>query len=387
MKHLFLSLVLVCTVLTSCKAKYPDLNDGIYAEIITNKGTMLAELYYQQTPATVASFVSLAEGTSTMVDSMYKGKPFYNGLTFHRVVDNFVIQGGDPDGNGLGGPGYKFHTEPVKELKHDTLGVLSMANSGGFSTNGSQFFITEAALPHLDSFDNQGNPKNCDSPRVSCHTVFGQLIQGHDVLKTITDVEKVGDPRQGKTKEEIVMQEVNIIRVGKEAKGWDAPAVFQKELEKLEAIEKQRAKKIQKIANEFAKQKKQAEKLKSGLEIYYQKKGDGEKPALGSRVLVNYAGYFQNGEVFDTNIEAVAENQSKVQEYLARGTRFEPSNMLYSNEAALIGGFKEGLQQLNVGDKATLFIPYYLGYGERDYGPIPGKSDLIFEVEIVGKAE
>ena len=161
---------------TSCNdnGKYSHLDNGLYAEIITSKDTMVAKLFFDKVPLTVANFVALAEGTHPMVSDQYKGKKFYNGLIFHRVMDNFMIQGGDPDGNGRGGPGYKFGSEFDNTLKHDKPGVLSMANSGGLNTNGSQFFITDAPTPWLDGFDANGNLKNCGTSGVSCHSVFGR---------------------------------------------------------------------------------------------------------------------------------------------------------------------------------------------------------------------
>ena len=123
-KSLFV--ILITISLSSCKAQYPDLEDGIYAEIITTKGVMLAKLDYKKVPITVANFVSLAEGTNTMVKEEYKKKKYYNGLIFHRVIDKFMIQGGDPTGTGSGNPGYKFNGEFHPDLKHDKAGVLSM---------------------------------------------------------------------------------------------------------------------------------------------------------------------------------------------------------------------------------------------------------------------
>ena len=176
-------------VMTSCKAQYPDLEDGLYAEIITNKGTMIAKLYYDKVPVTVANFVALAEGNHPMVSDEFKGKPYYDSITFHRVMDKFMIQGGDHTATGRGNPGYRFAADFDPELKHDKGGILSMANSGGFNTNGSQFFITEVPYPSLNAFDNEGNLKPCDQPRVSCHSVFGELVQGIEVQDSISNVE------------------------------------------------------------------------------------------------------------------------------------------------------------------------------------------------------
>src|SRR5690606_18053432 len=190
----FFALFMLLTA-AACQDKYPDLEDGLYAEIITNKGTMVLELEYEKAPITVANFVSLAEGTNTLVDSTYKGKKYYNGLTFHRIIDEFMIQGGDPTGTGSGSPGYKFNNEISDSLRHDRVGTLSMANSGP-NTNGSQFFITEKETTFLDGGYN----------------VFGYIVVGEDVLHTLAGVEttKPGD----KPVNPVIMEEVNIIRKG-----------------------------------------------------------------------------------------------------------------------------------------------------------------------------
>ena len=194
---IFKTLLTLCVLtlfigVTSCQEeKYSDLGDGVFAEIVTNKGTMVAKLNYEKTPVTVANFVALAEGTHPMVDSTFKGKPYFNGIIFHRVMDKFMIQGGDPTGTGTGGPGYKFGDEFDESLKHDKPGILSMANSGP-ATNGSQFFITEGPTAHLDNR----------------HTVFGELVLGLDVQDSISNV--AVEPRSNKPLDSIVMEEVNI---------------------------------------------------------------------------------------------------------------------------------------------------------------------------------
>ena len=382
MKKLSLVLFTLMLAFVACDDKYPDLEDGMYAAIQTDKGTMLAQLYFDKTPATVASFVSLAEGNSKAVDSAYKGKPFYDGLTFHRIIKDFMIQGGDPEGTGSGGPGYKFFDELRPDLRHDTTGILSMANSG-FGTNGSQFFITDAATPHLDGYDLAGTLKDCENPRVSCHTVFGRLIKGFDVLDSISEVE-MENPQMGRPKTPVNIQKITIIRKGNAAKKFDAPAVFDKELaqkaEEDRAAAEAKAEKLKAVTAKFDEQRAKADTLESGLAMYFQKKGDGPKPKLGQTVLVDYAGYFSDGELFDTSIKEVADEFEK--QTRPEG-QYECIEVAYSPDARMIAGFKEGVQQMKVGDKATLFIPYHLAYGERGYAVIPPKADLIFEIEIV----
>lgn len=190
----FMLIVLMTITATAQKNQYKDMEDGLYAEIKTNKGVILLKLEYQATPLTVANFVGLAEG-DIKNDAKPLGTPFYDGLIFHRVIPNFMIQGGDPLGSGMGGPGYKFKDEIVDTLKHNGPGILSMANAGK-ATNGSQFFITHVATPWLDGK----------------HTVFGHVVTGQDVVNAIVNGDKI--------------ETVTIIRIGKDAKKFDAAKTF-----------------------------------------------------------------------------------------------------------------------------------------------------------------
>ncbi len=187
--------VLISLSATAQKNKYKDMEDGLYAEMKTNKGIILLKLEFEATPLTVANFVGLAEG-DIKNDAKPLGTPFYDGLIFHRVIPNFMIQGGDPLGSGMGGPGYKFKDEIVDTLKHTGPGILSMANAGK-GTNGSQFFITHVATPWLDGK----------------HTVFGHVIEGMDVVNAIGNGDKI--------------ETLTIIRVGKDAKKFDAAKTFE----------------------------------------------------------------------------------------------------------------------------------------------------------------
>jgi len=385
MKKTHMLLIVALLSLLSCNDKYPDLKDGIYAEIITDKGTIVTELFYEDAPATVANFVALAEGTHPMVDSVYANKPYYNGLKFHRVIKDFMIQGGDPLGTGTGGPGYKFHDELTPTRRHDTVGILSMANSGA-NTNGSQFFITHKATPHLDGFDRIGGRKRCgqrdrNNRPISCHTVWGKTVIGFDVIDAIAGVEMV-DPRAGKTKEDVIMQEVNIIRKGKAAKNFDAPATFTKDLDKY-------TNRYAEFTKRFGEKEGKAETLPSGLKVYWDKKAEGQKPAIGDSIDVKYAGFFrETGELFDTSIEDVARSQDKFDQARMDAIGYNPLGTLYSPDASLIPGFKEGIQLMSIGDKVTLFIPSHLGYGPSGFpGFIPPNSDLVFELELVGVRE
>jgi len=364
MKLIKISILILILGLVSCKStKYPDLDKGLYADIETDKGDILIKLEFEDVPVTVANFVSLAEGTNPYVADEYKGKPFYDGLKFHRVVKDFVIQGGDPRGNGSGGPGYVFEDEfPVDDdgnllLSHNGPGVVSMANSGA-DANGSQFFITFKETKWLDGR----------------HTVFGHVVSGQDVVNKI--------------EKDDVIKAVKIIRVGKEAKKFDAKAVFTQYFKKLEEEKKKQEAEKEKIKAKIITYVKdnesKAKVLPSGLKIITIKKGNGVKPKTGVKVPVNYEGYFTTGDLFDTNVKETAKSFGKYNSKRDQMGGYAPIPMKYGPDAQLIAGFKEGLQQMNYGDKVLLIIPSYLAYGEQgSRGVIPPNTDLWFVLEIV----
>jgi len=312
------------------------LPEGLYAKIKTNKGEILANLEYEKAPGTVANFVALAEGTHPEVADAHKDKKYYDGLTFHRVIDNFMIQGGDPTGTGSGGPGYKFDDEIHPDLKHDSAGVLSMANAGP-GTNGSQFFITHEATPWLDGK----------------HTIFGKVVEGQDVVNKIAQGDKI--------------ENVEIVRVGDKAKDFKAPEAFTA-FNNAKAEREQKAKEaaeaaLNKLAEGF-------EQTKSGLRFKItHKSNSGKKPHKGKNVAVHYVGKLADGTVFDNSY--------------GRGEPIEfPIGVGY-----VIPGWDEGIQLLEEGDKATFVIPSYLAYGEAGAGGvIPPNANLVFDVELV-KAE
>lgn len=366
--------------------KYPDLEDGLYAEIITNNGTMVTELYFKKTPVTVANFVALAEGNHPMVEEKFKGKKFYNGLTFHRVMDDFMIQGGDPEGTGSGNPGYKFGDEFDPELRHDKPGILSMANSGP-NSNGSQFFIIETPQPHLNDV----------------HSVFGELVIGMDVLDSISNVVTA---ERNKPVDEVVMQEVNIIRKGSDAKNFDAPKVFSEELPLLEERQRkireearlkmeEERKAMEAINAEVAVGKKeilddykeQGKTLPSGLIVYYLEEGDGPKPNEGQTALVDYEGYFSDGRLFDTSSEALAEEHGIVSDMKQNSNMYRPMPVTISASRPMVPGLKEAFSMLRVGDKAYFYIPSHLAYGEQGAGSIGPNTDLVFIFEMLEIAE
>ncbi|VXC21221.1 Peptidylprolyl isomerase [Flavobacterium sp. 9AF] len=343
-------------------------NEGLFAEITTSKGKILLQLEFEKTPITVANFVSLAEGKNSFVKEELKGKPFYNGLKFHRVIANFMIQGGDPQGTGAGDPGYKFVDEIVTELKHDKAGILSMANAGP-GTNGSQFFITHKETPWLDGK----------------HTVFGHVIQGQEVVDAIAQNDAI--------------EKITIIRNGKLAKKFKAEKVFEtymKEKEEKDKIEAQKKKefeaKLQQTITDkkvyFESKNKEAVLLPSGLKYIITQKGNGIKPADGSQVYIHYAGYFEDGKLFDSSYEEVSKAYGKFDQNRANQNGYLPFPFQYGNKGGLIPGFLEGVNNMNLGDKVLLFIPSELGYGKTGAGGvIPPNTNLIFEVELLEKQQ
>ena len=378
-KALGLLLLMLLVSATACKDKYPDLEDGLYAEIITNKGTMVLRLESEKAPITVANFVSLAEGTNTLVDSMHIGKKYYNGLEFHRIIDEFMIQGGDPTGTGSGSPGYKFNNEISEDLLHDKVGTLAMANSGP-NTNGSQFYITEAPTPFLDG----------------AYNVFGYIVLGEDVLHTLAGLEttKPGD----KPVEPVIMEEVNIIRKGKNAKNFDAPSIFKnhfadadkaekERLAKEEDAEKERAGKIEVAAAEMKPALEtyegKSKTLASGLKMFNITKGTGAKPKNGETVMLNYEGYFTDGRLFDSNVKTIEENYGMYNSQKDEAQMYNPMPMPISAEAQMIPGFKEAVNQMQVGDRSFFYLPSHLAYGERGNRVIPPNTDLIFIIDMV----
>lgn len=369
MKKVKLWALLLPLLLVACKsAKYPNLKDGLYADIQTNYGDMLAELYYKATPGTVANFVSLAEGTNTYVADSLKGKRYYDGTKSHRVIKNFMLQAGDRTATGEGDPGYKFADEFVDTLRYTRKGQLGMANSGP-ATNGSQFFITEVATDWLNFR----------------HTIFGQVIQGEDVISKITSV-KTG--AQDRPVDPVVIKKVEIIRVGKDAQKWDAPKVFdafmKEQNAKAQKLELQKEKNLALMAEQEAK----AVAQPSGIKILKLKEGNGVKPQIGSDVLVNYAGFLRaTGDLFDTNIAEIAKENDAYDAARAADPQYGyiPYAWKYSPEVGLIAGFKEALLSMKVGDRIRVFIPSALAYGKQGFGNgvIPPDADLMFEIEIV----
>ena len=306
--------------------------DGVYAVIDTNKGDIILELFYKETPMTVCNFVGLAEGT---LDAA-KGKPFYDGLTFHRVIANFMIQGGDPDGKGTGGPGYRFPDEFVDNLKHNTAGILSMANAGP-GTNGSQFFITHVPTPWLDGK----------------HTVFGRVVKGQDVVNKIVQGDR--------------MNSISIIRKGAEAQKFTATQKdFNAYLAGATERAKQRAAQKREKYEALIKQKfPNAVKNENGVFYTIVKEGKGVKAQTGKTLTMKYKGSLLDGTVFDDS------------------DMHEPLKFV-AGAGQLIAGFDQQAVQMAAGEKRTIVIPPELGYGSRGAGGvIPPDAYLVFELELL----
>jgi len=306
------------------------MQDGIYAKIKTEKGEILINLTYKLTPGTVGNFVALAEGNLEN-KAVEQGTPYYNGLKFHRVIPDFMVQGGDPQGTGTGGPGYNFDDEFHPELSHDAPGVLSMANSGPGS-NGSQFFITHVETPWLDNK----------------HSIFGNVIEGMDVVNAIEQEDTMN---------------VEIIRVGAEAEKWNAVETFRQftgaKAEREDAAKKAQDEMMGKLSEGF-------EETESGLRYKIIQKGEGATPEKGQTVAVHYKGMFADGGVFDDSYK--------------RGNPIE----FPVGQGNVIPGWDEGILLLKVGDKARFVIPSHLAYGEAGAGGvIPPNATLVFDVELM----
>jgi len=310
--------------------------DGLYAEFNTSKGKIVCKLEMDKTPISVANFVSLAEGNNPKA-TVNKGKPFYDGLTFHRVIANFMIQGGDPQGNGSGGPGYSFADEIDATLKHVGPGILSMANAGP-GTNGSQFFITHVATPWLDGK----------------HTVFGSVVEGQAIVNAVAQGDKI--------------ESLKIIRIGDAAKKFDAANTFAKGDQLLKEKAAATAKLDAETWEKNVKEKyPKAIKTASGLYYVIDQEGKGAKANKGQTVVAHYTGTFWDGQKFDSSLD--------------RGQPFE----FVLGQGQVIQGWDEGFGLFKVGSKGKLLIPYNLAYGEKGYpGAIPPKSNLVFEVEMLG---
>ena len=304
---------------------------GLFAIISTSKGEIKIELEFEKTPGTVGNFVGLSLG---VINNSIKplGEAYYNGLKFHRVINDFMIQAGCPLGTGTGDPGYKFDDEFHNDLKHDRPGIISMANAGP-STNGSQFFITHVETPWLDNK----------------HTVFGNVIDGMDVVNSISQ------------NDEIISIKINA--VGDKAKAFDAAKAFEEfNKSKADRIKKEKEKEL-KMLKDLSKG---FSKTSSGLLYKFEKENNSQKPSNGNKVKVHYKGMLLDGTVFDSSFK----RNQPIEFTLGIGQ--------------VIKGWDEGISLLGIGDKASFIIPSDLAYGASGAGGvIPPNATLVFEVELI----
>lgn len=330
--------------------------EGIFATISTTKGDIVLSLEYVKAPVTVANFISLAEGKNPNVKvEKLKGKPFYDGLKFHRVINDFMIQGGDPEGNGSGGPGFSFKDEFTEDLKFEKGGVLAMANSGP-ATNGSQFFITHKETPWL-------NGK---------HTIFGHVVSGMDNVNKIV--------------QDDIMTKITITRKGSAAKKFDAVKIINEDAKKELSKKAESQKVITAKAAYFTEAKAAATTTESGLKYKITQKGSGVKPAEGTTFYFHYAGYFEDGTLFDSSIAEVAKAYGKYDANRDAQKGYQPFPFVAGKKDGMIPGFLEALGMMSDGEKAVFFLPANLAYGEKGAGGvIPPNATLVFEIETYSK--
>ena len=311
--------------------KNNKMTNGLYAKFNTTKGDITVNLEFEKTPGTVGNFIALAEGNMENT-ARPQGKPYYDGLKFHRVIADFMVQGGCPLGTGTGNPGYSFNDEFHPELKHDRPGILSMANSGP-STNGSQFFITHVETPWLDNK----------------HTVFGNVVEGQDIVDAI--------------QQDDILTAIEIIRIGEDAEKFNAVEAFRT----FEGARAEReALELKKQEDDLNTASAGFEKTASGLRYKIIQEGNGKKAIKGATVSVHYKGQLLDGTVFDSSY-----------------TRKQPIDFTVG-VGQVISGWDEGIQLLKVGDKARMVIPSNLAYGSQGAGGvIPPNAPLIFDVELV----
>jgi len=333
-KTVLLSGVLLIIMTMSANAiDKTKLDDGLYALIDTTRGEILISLEFEKTPLTVINFTGLAEGKI----KANKSGNYYDGIKFHRVIENFMIQGGDPTGTGSGGPGYNFPDEIDNSLQFSGPGVLAMANAGP-GTNGSQFFITHVETPWL-----QGK-----------HTIFGHVVEGQKIVDAIKQNDKI--------------KTIEIIRVGSAAKAFENDQkAFDAALEDLAGAEIRKKKEAQKaVLEEIGKRWPDAQVSDTGIRYIIEKEGSGPKPAPGTNVKVHYTGMFLDGRKFDSSVD--------------RGTPFE----FPAGGGRVIAGWDETLLDMKKGEKRTIILPPELAYGSRGAGGvIPPDAWLVFEVELL----
>jgi len=327
-------LALIILVIASCAENDIELENGLYTEIISEKGVIVVKLLPDKAPLTVMNFVGLAEGK---LDFANRKGAFYNGLTFHRVVENFVIQGGDPEGNGTGGPGYTFPDETDNGLVFDSPGILAMANAGP-DTNGSQFFITHVPTEHLNGM----------------HSIFGKVVRGQDIVDSIEE----GD----------AIRKLTILRVGLEAQKYEVSSSAFRKIEQTllaergTASEKRNKAAMEEIANRWPNAVRDD---KTGIFKVIKTEGTGDKPTAGTSISVHYIGTMIDGTLFDSS-----RDRGKAMEFTV-------------GIGQVIPGWDASIMDMKKGERSIIIIPPEMGYGSRRNGPIPSYSWLVFDVELL----
>jgi len=333
-RGLAIFLALAVLSITSCAEKDLGLKNGLYAEIVSEKGAIVVELLPDKAPLTVMNFVGLAEGE---LDFANRKGAFYNGLTFHRVIEKFMIQGGDPEGNGTGGPGYMFPDETDNGLVFDSPGILAMANAGP-DTNGSQFFITHVPTGHLNGM----------------HTIFGRVVRGQNIVDSI----EKGD----------IIKKLKILRVGPKAREYKASSLSFREIEEMLVVQRNAAREernratMNEIANRWPKA---VRNDNTGIFKVIKTEGIGDKPSAGMKVSVHYIGTMIDGTLFDSS-----RDRNKALEFIV-------------GAGQVIPGWEASIIDMKKGERSTIIIPPEMGYGTRGIGPIPPHSWLVFDIELL----
>lgn len=326
--------------------------DGLYAVFETSLGTFACSLEFEKTPVTVGNFVGLAEGRIPFLDPRtqeWVSRPYYDGLKFHRVVKDFVIQGGDPLGDGTGGPGYAFIDECRPDLKHDRPGILSMANSGP-GTNGSQFFITLNKLTYLNGR----------------HTVFGHVVFGFDVLERIASQPMTGDENSTPVVD-VVLRKLTFRRRGAATESFDPVRAFGRQDEIMAEREVERQAHAEQFRVTLEKEMLLAEITADSVRYIVSNEGHGTQPEGGEIISVHYAGYLEDGTKFDSSYD-----------------RNQPFQFPVS-KGYVIKGLDEMFRSMRPGERRRVVVPSRMAYGEQGakrFG-IPPNATLVFDIELV----
>jgi len=327
---------------TNKQIKEKKLNDGVYARLNTEKGIIIMSLFYKQAPLSVANFVGLAEGTIKNNEKDV-GVPFYDGVLFHRVVNDFVIQTGDPQGDGEGGPGYSFPIEINHKLKHNTPGTLGMARDNNPDSNGSQFYITHRPTPHLDE----------------SYIVFGRVVKGMDVVNKIVKGDKLNN--------------VKIIRIGKEAESYKVNDILFEKLRQLQLQKNMKQKQLNKTKVDLRIDqilsiidRNELIKTDDGLKYLIIREGKGEK--------------IQDGKTHKAKYISFSKDKSRIRSSYLKGV---PYLFKFKSES-LSKGLRLAYADMKKGEKRIVIIPPHLNKSQsKSKKEDPYQKPLIYELEVI----